>query len=89
MKRAVVVTTAHRGVFFGDLVSEDDDKKIVVIENARNCLYWPSSVNGFSGLATVGPLGGSRIGPSVPTMKLHDVTAVLVTTDEAEALWRK
>ena len=86
-KRAVLVTTSHRGVFFGYLEREDEDKKIVEISNVRNCIYWSSDVNGFLGMAEKGPTSACRIGPVAPRVKLHDVTSVSNVTDKAEKKW--
>lgn len=38
-KQAVLVTTVHRGVFFGYASAGVKDKAIT-ISNARNCIYW-------------------------------------------------
>lgn len=77
MKRtAVLVTTIHRGVFFGYASAGVKDKSIT-ISNARNCVYWSVDVKGFLGLAANGPTSGCRIGPKVPELTLTDVTAEL------------
>ena len=82
--RPVLVTTLHRGVFFG--YAEDTSGSTVKLSRARNCLYWPESVKGFLGLASVGPLSGSRVGPAAD-IELRDVTCVAEVTPEAVALW--
>jgi len=46
--RPVVVTTAHRGVFFG--YAGDTSGQTIKLERARNCVYWTSDVRGFIGL---------------------------------------
>ena len=61
-ERAVLVTTAHRGVFFG--YATNTDGATIALRSARNCIYWPIEQKGFLGLATAGPLKGSRIGPA-------------------------
>ena len=38
-ERAVLVTTSHRGVFFGYAI--DTDGNTINLRAARNCLYWP------------------------------------------------
>ena len=86
-KRAVVVTTVHRGVFFGRLESFDSKGKVVVLQGARNCLYWPASVQGFLGLAATGPDKGTRVGPAVPVLTVTDVTSVADCTPVATAAW--
>ena len=86
MKNPVVVTTEFRGVFFGYLEKENDDRS-VVMTNVRNCIYWTSEVNGFGGLAVTGPLDGCRIGPPVPSLKLFQVTSIIDCTKKAEKSW--
>jgi len=81
----VVVTTKHRGVFFGKLVSHDRD--VVVLKDARNVLYWDKSAHGFLGLAAKGPSNASRVGPSVPELTLNGVTSLSQCTDVAVAAW--
>lgn len=81
---AVLVTTAHRGVFFG--YTKDGSGKVVELRGARNCLSWPSSVGGFMGLAATGPNKDTKVGPAVD-MTLQDVTSVSKCTDDAEKAW--
>jgi len=85
IRKKVVVTTEYRGVFFGILKSEDGNT--VVLENAKNCIYWSASVRGFVGLANSGPDESCKVGPSAPQMKLHKVTAILEATEEAAKRW--
>ena len=82
--RPVLVTTAHRGVFFGYLVSKAE--KSVTLKNARNCIYWSSDVKGFIGLATNGPSASCRIGPAAD-IELNDVTSIVSVSDAAVAKW--
>jgi hypothetical protein len=83
--RPVVVTTVHRGVFFGYLEKTDGDQ--VTLTRAKNCRYWTADVRGFMGLATFGPKDGCKIGPSVDRLKLYGVTAILDVSSQAEAAW--
>ena len=85
--RYVVVTTSHRGVFFGLLESWDEDKKIAILQGARNCVMWGASTKGFLGLCNTGPLEGSRVGPACPRLVLVDVTSVGECTNEAVTQW--
>jgi len=62
-ERAVVVTTQHRGVFFG--YATDTDAEIIKLSKARNCLSWSADVKGFMGLAATGPNKSCRVGPAV------------------------
>ena len=79
--RAVLVTTVHRGVFFGYLLGEPS-KERVVLRNARNVVRW-SGTRGFLGLAASGPTDQCRIGPRVPELTLWDITSVTTCTPEA------
>lgn len=81
----VVVTTAHRGVFFGELLSKNGSD--VALTNARVCVYWSQETRGFVGLAATGPLAGSRVSPACPTIELSDVTATLECSPEAVERW--
>lgn len=82
--RAVVVTTAHRGVFFG--YADDTAGATIKLRAARNCLYWPSENKGFLGLASVGPVLGARVGPAAD-IELRDITCVAECTATAIAAW--
>jgi len=84
--RPVIVTTAHRGVFFG--YTADGDGEIVKLSRARNCLYWSADVKGFMGLAATGPSASCRVGPAAD-IQLRNVTAVLEVTPEAAARWEQ
>ncbi len=86
MERAVVVTTEFRGVFFGYIGDGDTSQKTLKLSRARNCLYWPVENHGFLGLASIGPLPGSRVGPAV-NIELRSVTCVADCTPEAVKKW--
>lgn len=86
-RRPVIVTTEYKGVFFG--YAEETDGEQITLTQARLCLYWPPETEGFMGLATMGPLKGSRIGAAAPSIKLRKVTSVLEVTPEAEERWLK
>ena len=85
-ERAVLVTTAHRGVFFG--YATKTDGATIKLRGARNCIYWPAEQKGFLGLASVGPVSGSRIGPAAD-IELRDITCVAECTDAATSAWEK
>lgn len=78
--RPVLVTTAHRGVFFG--YAENTDGTTIKLTRARNCVYWSADVKGFLGLAANGPTNGCRIGPAAD-LELRDVTSVSEVTAAA------
>ena len=84
IERPVIVTTAHRGVFFGYTANTDGD--VIKMRAARNCLYWPSSTKGFMGLASDGPQSGSRVGPAAD-IELREITSVIECTDVAVKAW--
>lgn len=83
-ERAVIVTTEHRGVFFG--YATDTDGEQIVLKRARLCLYWSSDCKGFMGLAATGPTSGCRIGPAAD-ITLRKITSVLEATPEAVKRW--
>lgn len=82
--RPVLVTTVHRGIFFG--YAEDTSGDTLTLTRARLCVYWSPDVKGFMGLAATGPSKTCRIGPAAD-ITLHGVTAVLVMTPAAVAAW--
>jgi hypothetical protein len=86
--KAVLVTTEHRGVFFGYLASEPTKEK-VAITKARNVVYWTQEQHGFLGLASAGPDKGCRVGPAVPGLTLWDITSVAEVSSEAVEKWEK
>jgi hypothetical protein len=83
----VLVTTAHRGVFFG--YSRDEAGEKVTLANCRNVLYWGQAVKGFLGLAVTGPDKTCRVGPAAPSVSLFGVTSVTRVSDEAVAAFEK
>jgi hypothetical protein len=84
-ERPVLVTTVHRGVFFG-YASGDVNGDTIALKRARCCIYWPEKNKGFLGLASDGPLEGSRVGPAVD-ITLSGVTCVAEVTDAAVKRW--
>ena len=86
-KKPIIVTTAHRGVFFGYGIPSD--AQTIHLENVQMCIYWPAENKGVLGLASKGPLEGSRIGPVAPAIILREVTSMIEVTPEAEKQWRK
>lgn len=84
VERAVLVTTSHRGVFFG--YAEDTSGTTIKLARARNCLYWPASVKGFLGLASDGPTREARVGPAAD-IELRDITCVAECTKKSVEAW--
>lgn len=85
--RPVLVTTAHRGVFFG-YANGSTDGDTIALTKARNCIYWSEEVRGFMGLAANGPTQKCRVGPAAD-ITLRNITAVLEVTPEAVARWEQ
>lgn len=83
-ERPVMVTTAHRGVFFG--YADDTDGEIVKLKRARLCIYWSADVKGFMGLAANGPSKSCKIGPPAD-IDLRAITAVVSVTPDAVTKW--
>lgn len=85
-ERAVLVTTVHKGVFFGYSVKTDG--ATIKLRAARNCIYWPSTHKGFLGLASMGPVDGARVGPAAD-IELRDITCVAECSEAATGAWEK
>jgi len=83
-ERPVVVTTEHRGVFFGYATKTDGDQ--IQLRAARLCIYWSTDMHGFMGLASMGPSKDCKIGPAAD-ITLRKITCVLEATPEAAARW--
>lgn len=83
-ERAVLVTTAHRGVFFGYATSTDGD--VIKLRAGRNAVYWSIDIKGFLGLARTGPTSSCRIGPPAD-VELRAITAVAEVTPDAARAW--
>lgn len=77
----VVVTTIHRGVFFGYGVP--GDAPTIRIERVRMVVYWSPDVRSIVGLAATGPSNACRVGPQAPAMTLRDVTSVIECSETA------
>lgn len=84
MERPVLVTTAHRGVFFGYAV--DTSSTTIKLRRGRNCAFWSAEIKGFLGLAAVGPSATCRVGPAAD-IELRDVTSVSEVTAAAVKKW--
>lgn len=82
--RPVLVTTVHRGVFFG--YATKTDGATIQLKRARNCIYWSADVKGFLGLASGGPSAACKIGPAAD-IELRDITCIAEVTEEAAKAW--
>ncbi len=83
-ERPVIVTTAHRGVFFG--YADNTDGETIMLKRSRLCLRWSADLRGFMGLASIGPNSNCSIGPRAD-ITLRSITSVIEVTPEAEAKW--
>jgi hypothetical protein len=83
-ERAVLVTTSHRGVFFG--YAADTTGEAIQLRAARNCVYWSASLKGFLGLASEGPDKDCKVGPAAD-LQLRDITSVAEVTPKAIERW--
>jgi len=88
-KKAVLVTTEFRGVFFGYIADDSKAPAEIKLTQARNCIYWAASVGGFLGLAAKGPNADCRIGVEVPETTLYKITSVTPLTPAAVEAWTK
>jgi len=86
-KQALMVTTEHKGVFFG--YGEAQESKTIELDNARMCVYWNEATKGVVGLAAIGPQLGCRITPAAPKIYLNGVTAIMVCSEIATKQWEK
>lgn len=84
--RPVIVTTAHRGVFFG--YATETDGETITLRRARLCVYWTSDLRGFMGLASKGPGQGCKIGQPAD-ITLRAITSVVEVSPEAVKRWEE
>ena len=88
--RPVVVCTDKRGVFFGYLPPDyKPGQEVIVLREARMCVYWSAACHGVIGLAAVGPMSGSRVSPAGPSIELRGITCVMDCTPESAAIWER
>lgn len=88
MKKPVLVTTEHRGVFFGYVKDDKKSPNEITLTDARMCIYWSSNVKGFMGLASYGPTDSCRIGRQVKEIKLYKITSITPVDKEAVEKWK-
>lgn len=79
-EKAVLVTTANRGVFFG--YTKNPDGETIKLRSGRNVVYWGRAMRGFLGLASIGPDNTCKIGPAA-NIQVRNVTSVSDVTNEA------
>lgn len=88
MKKPVLVTTKHRGVFAGVIDNKNIAATSFPLERARMAIYW-GTTKGLMQLAETGPTSSSKISAPADIPMLHDVTAVFAITEEAWQKWQK
>lgn len=93
--RPVLVTTLHRGVFFGyatkaatDAWDRSPEKATLKLRDMRNCVYWSADCKGFMGLAVGGPTALCRIGPAA-SATVRNVTAIVEVSEAAAKAWNE
>jgi len=85
--KAILVTTQHRGVFFGRVEDDQDmNARTMPLKGAKCAIRWETT-KGIAELAEVGPNANSRIGSPADIEALHDITAVWAVTEQAEQAW--
>jgi len=88
-KKAVLVTTEFRGVFFGFIKNDKNAPAEITLTDARNCLSWSSDVGGFLGLASKGVTNNCRIGSKVDELTLYKITSITPVSESAVKTWEK
>jgi hypothetical protein len=83
-ERPVIVTTEHRGVFFG--YADNTEGESITLKRSRLCIHWSSDMGGFMGLASFGPSTNCRIGPPAD-ITLRKITSVIEVSAEALKKW--
>lgn len=84
-ERRVIVTTEHRGVFYGTPEGDTTGEQ-VVLRDARMAIYW-GTTGGILQLAQTGPTERSKIGSTAPRIELRGITAVIDVSLEAAKAW--
>lgn len=84
--KAVLVTTSHRGVFFG--YTKDTSGSTIHLKDGRLAVYWSSDLRGFMGLASHGPTNQCKVGPAAD-IEVRDITSVTDVSPEAVKKWEQ
>jgi len=89
-EKPVLILDAHRGIYFGYLVSKTNNGSTVKLVRARHCFYFVTKKrdgeSGVYSLATSGPQTGSKIGPRV-TMTIGSVLKIIDCEKKAVESW--
>ena len=81
--RPVIVTTIHRGVFFG--YATDTSGDTIHLKKGRMAIRF-GTTRGILELAETGPTSSSKISARAD-IEVRNVTAVFEVTDEAAEKW--
>lgn len=81
--RPVIVTTEHRGVFYG--LADDTTGNVIKLKGARMAISF-GTTRGIMELAETGPTGRSKISARAD-MEVRKVTAVFEVTPAAAEKW--
>lgn len=84
--RPVLVTTEHRGVFFGYATEINETERFVKLERQRNCIQW-RGLKGFLDLTVTGPTAACRVGPAAKSGTLYKVTGIWDVEPAAVDAW--
>ncbi len=92
-ERPVLITTLHRGVFFGYATAaavaaweKAPETATVRLRAMRNVVYWSADVKGFMGLAATGPTKSCKVSASADAA-VRNVTAILDVKPGAAKAW--
>jgi uncharacterized protein DUF6948 len=85
-ERPVLVTTEHRGVFFG--YATETKGEVIDLKRAQLVIYWSADLRGFMGLASHGPSNNCKIGRPAD-IELRAITSVVECTEEAAKKFEK
>lgn len=88
-KKPIVVTTKHRGVFFGYVEDDSKSPSEIILAQVRMCVYWSSDIKGVLGLAVSGPSATCRITHAVSKVTLYDITGILDCSPDATEKWEQ
>jgi hypothetical protein len=86
----VLITTAHRGVWFAQVAADADltPETLTDLKNCRMAIYW-GTTKGLHELCETGPTKSSKISAPADIPVLHKVTAVFNVTDKAAEAWSR
>lgn len=80
--RPVIVTTSHKGVFFG-YMEDNSAGDVIQLKRARMCIRW-GTTRGLLELAETGPTTRSKISARAD-IQVRSITAVIEVTQAATA----